>query len=189
MTLAPAYRFSVGKFHALVEAGVLRGDERVELLNGQIVDMAPIGPFHGGSVKRLNAIFQHQDRNRWITSTQDPLRLGEHDEPQPDLMLLRPEPDFYTSRHPTPADVFLLIEVSDSTLLLDREEKLPLYARAGIPEVWIVNLPERLVEVYTAPASGAYTSLRKVRPGDSLAPTAFPDAAVDTAALLGSPTA
>ena len=88
--------------------------------------------------------------------------------------------------HPSPGDVFLLIEVSDSTLLTDREEKLPIYARAGIREAWIINLPERIIEVYTSPESGAYSQTRVVRPGELLAPTAFPEVAIDTAALLGA---
>lgn len=102
------------------------------------------------------------------------------------MLLLRPREDFYDTQHPRPEDVFLLIEVADSTLLIDREDKLPLYARAGIPEVWIVNLPERIIEVYCAPAHGAYTQTRRVRPGEPIAPSALPDAVIDTVALLRS---
>jgi Uma2 family endonuclease len=117
---------------------------------------------------------------------QNPVYIGQHNEPQPDLLLLHPRDDFYESRHPRPEDVYLLIEVSDSTLLTDREEKLPIYAKGGIPEVWIVNLPERVIEVYTAPVAGEYTVSRRVLGGDPLAPSAFPDAAIDTATLLHS---
>ena len=163
---------------------MLHEDDRVELLDGVIVSMMPIGPFHGGSVKRLNHIFEKANRGRWITAAQDPVHIGEHNEPQPDLLLLHPRADFYTSKHPEPADVFLLIEVSDSTLLIDREDKLPIYARAGIAEVWIVNLPERVVEAYSSPVNGAYADVRRVQPGEALAPAAFPDAEIDTAALL-----
>ena len=115
---------------------------------------------------------------------QNPVHIGEHNEPQPDLLLLVPRGDFYCAKLPRPADVFLLIEVSDSTLLVDREDKLPIYARAGIVEVWIVNLPERVVEVYASPIGGEFTQVRCVPPGEALAPAAFPDAAIDTAALL-----
>lgn len=187
MIAAPQRRFTVEEYHRLAEVGVLHEDDRVELLDGVIVNMMPIGPFHGGSVKRLNRIFERLGRDRWVTSVQDPVHIGEHDEPQPDLLLLRPRDDFYSAHHPQPNDVFLLVEVADSTLLTDREDKLPIYARAGIPEVWIVNLPERIVEVYTAPESGAYTHTRRVRPGDPLAPAAFPDAGIDTGALLQPP--
>lgn len=184
MIAAPVRRFTVAEYHRLAEVGVLHEDERVELLNGVIVPMMPIGPFHGGSVKRLVRLFERASRDRWITSAQDLVQITEYSEPQPDLMLLHPDPGFYTRRHPEPHDVFLLIEVADSTLFTDREEKLPIYAKAGIPEVWIVNLPERLVEVYRQPAGGAYREMAKVRPGESLTPAAFPDTTIDTATLL-----
>lgn len=170
----------------MAEIGLLGEDERVELLNGQLIEMMPIGPFHGGVVKRLSSAFHRLSEDRWITSVQDPVVIAPLHEPQPDIMLLRPQRSFYSDRHPEPRDVFLLLEVADSTLLVDRLEKLPVYARAAIPEVWIVNLPERLVEVYREPAGGEYSMVRKVRAGEPLAPTAFPDAAIDTTALLGS---
>ena len=189
MLAAVPRRFTVEEYHRLAEVGVLHEDDRVELLNGVIVNMRPIGPFHGGSVNRLNRLFEQLSRARWVTSVQNPVHLGEHEEPQPDLLLLRPRDDFYISGHPRAEDVFLLIEVSDSTLLIDREDKLPIYAAAGICEVWIVNLPERVIEVYTHPAGVGYGTVRRVRPGEALAPAAFPDAEIDTAALLqpGSP--
>ncbi len=188
MIAAPIRRLTVEEYHTLAEVGVLHEDDRVELINGQLIDMLPIGPFHSGSTKRLLRLFERSSRDRWITSIQDPVALGPHDEPQPDLMLLRPEPDFYSTRHPGAADVFLLVEISDSTLIVDRQEKLPLYARSGIPEVWIVNLPEHVIEVYRQPApSGSYSEQQKVHPGESLAPAAFPDAVIDTAALLKVP--
>ena len=186
MLAAPPRRFTVEEYHRLAEVGVLHEDDRVELLNGVIVDMMPIGPFHGGSVNRLIRMFERISRDRWVTSAQNPVHIGKHNEPQPDLLILRPRDDFYAENHPRPNDVFLLIEVSDSTLLIDRDDKLPIYATAGIAEVWIVNLPERLVEVYSSPQSGAYTEMREVHPGGALAPAAFPDAAIDTAALLGA---
>ena len=186
MLAAPPRRFTVEEYHRLAEVGVLHEDDRVELLNGVIVNMMPIGPFHGGSVIRLTRIFERISGDRWFTSVQNVVHLGEHNEPQPDLLLLRPREDFYTTKHPESDDVFLLIEVSDSTLLVDREDKLPIYATAGIVEVWIVNLPERVVEVYSSPANGAYSNYRRVVPGESLAPAAFPDAQIDTSALLGA---
>ena len=184
MLAAPPRRFTVEEYHRLAEVGVLHENDRVELLNGVIVDMMPIGPFHGGLVNRLIRMFERLGRDRWVTSAQNPVHIGEHNEPQPDLLILRPRDDFYVAKHPRPEDVFLLIEVSDSTLLIDREDKLPIYAAAGIAEVWIVNLPERVIEVYSSPQNGAYAQVRQVRPGGALAPSAFPDAAIDTAALL-----
>jgi Uma2 family endonuclease len=178
------HRFSVKEYHRMAETGVLRPDARVELLNGEIIDMSPIGPFHGGSVKRLSRIFNLKSKGRWIVSTQDPLRLDEHSEPEPDVMLLQPVPDDYTSRHPQPDDVFLLIEVSDATLTYDREEKLPAYGRAGVAEVWIVNLNELTVEVYREPHFTGYGKKTVFRTGSQVAPLAFPDAIIDVGELL-----
>ena len=168
----------------MAETGVLRPDARVELLDWRITDMSPIGPFHGGLVKRLSRIFQLKARGRWLVSTQDPVRLDDHSEPEPDVMLLRPSPDDYTSRHPQPDDVYLLIEVSDTTLELDREEKLPAYGRAGIAEVWIVNLNDETIEVYREPHFTGYSSKVVLQAGDQASPAAFPDVAVDVAELL-----
>ena len=183
MIAASPHRFNAEEYHRLAEIGVLREGDRVELLKGVIVNMMTIGPFHGGSVNRLNRIFERACRDRWVTSIQKPVHIDQHSEPQPDVLLLRPRDDFYDASLPRPEDVFLLIEVSDSTLLIDRED-LPIYAQAGIEEVWIVNLPERVIEVYASPVNGAYAETRRVVPGGALAPAAFPDAEIDTAALL-----
>ena len=168
----------------MAETGVLRPNARVELLNGEITDMSPIGPFHGGLVKRLSRIFNLKAKGRWIISTQDPLHLDDHSEPEPDVMLLKPAPDDYTSRHPQADDVFLLIEVSDSTLDFDRTEKLSAYGRAGVTEVWIVNLNETVIEVYREPHFTGYGSKSVLRADSQASPLAFPDAAVDVAELL-----
>jgi Uma2 family endonuclease len=146
--------------------------------------MSPIGPFHGGLVKRLSRIFNLTAKGRWLVSTQDPLRLDDHSEPEPDVMLLKPVADDYTSRHPQPDDVFLLIEVSDSTLDYDRAEKLPAYGRAGVLEVWIVNLQDATLEIYREPHFTGYGSKAVLHAGDQAAPLAFPDAVVDVAELL-----
>lgn len=187
MLVQTQHRFSVAEYHRMAETGILHPDVRVELLDGRIIDMSPIGPFHGGITKRLNRIFTRLARGRWIVSVQDPLRLDDHSEPEPDLMLVKPAADDYTSRHPQPEDVFLLIEVSDTTLDYDREEKLPAYGRAGIPEVWILNLNDKTIEVYREPHSTGYGSTTVLRAGDEAAPLAFPDAAVNVAELLAGP--
>src|SRR5262245_57243551 len=124
----------------MAETGVLRPDARVELLNGEIIDMSPIGPFHGGVVGRLARFFNQVANGRWLVLSQHPVQLDEHSEPQPDVILLKPISDDYTNRLPRPDDVYLLVEVSETTLNLDRAEKLPIYGRAGILELWIVNL-------------------------------------------------
>jgi Uma2 family endonuclease len=185
--LAPAqHRFSVSDYYRMAETGVLHPDARVELLDGQIIDMSPIGPFHGGVTKFLNRFFSAAAKGRWLTAVQDPVRLNDHSEPEPDLMLLKPSADCYRKRHPQPEDVFLLVEIADTTLERDQEDKLPVYARAGIAEVWIVNLNDQTIEVYTQPGFAGYGSKTVLGAGDKASPQAFPDAMVDVAELLKS---
>ncbi len=183
--VAPAnHRFSVKDYYRLAETGVLRPDARVELLNGEIIDMSPIGPFHGGVVGRLTRLFSKLSNDRWLVWPQNPLRLDDHSEPEPDVMLLKPSPDDYTSGHPRAEDVFLLVEVSDTSFTTDVEKKLPAYGRAGVMEVWIVNLDEATIEIYREPHFGGYHSKTVLRVGDHARPLAFPDAVVDVAELL-----
>jgi Uma2 family endonuclease len=183
--LAPTkHRFNVKEYYRMAETGVLQPDARVELLNGEIIDTSPIGPFHGGVTNYLNEIFTAASKGRWMTSVQNPVRLDDHSEPQPDLVLLKPTPDFYRRQHPQPADVYLLIEVSDSSLITDREAKLPVYGRTGIAEVWIVNLIDQTVEVYREPRFAGYALKSILRAGDQAKPQAFPDVEVDVAELL-----
>jgi Uma2 family endonuclease len=184
MSVLTAHRFTVEDYHRMADTGVLKPDARVELLNGQIIDMAPIGPFHGGLTNRLNRLFTGFSRNRFLVSAQNPVRLDEHSEPQPDLMLLKPAADDYTSRLPGPQDVFLLIEVADSTLAFDRREKLPAYGRAGIGEVWIINLPEQCVEIYREPHFTGYGVNTIHKQNATVSPQAFPDATVEVSVLL-----
>jgi len=168
----------------MAETGVLRPDARVELLNGEIIDLSPIGPFHGGDTNYLIEIFTAASKGRWLTSVQNPVRLDDHSEPQPDLVLLKPSTDFYRKRHPQPEDVYLLVEVSESSLATDREEKLPAYGRAGIAEVWIVNLIDQTVEVYREPHFNGYGAKSILRSGDQARPQAFSDVGVDVSELL-----
>jgi len=184
MPVQTPHRFSVWDYYRMAETGVLRPDARIELLEGQIIDVEPIGPFHGGSLNRLNRLFNRLSRGRWLVTAQNPVHLGEFSEPQPDLMLVKPEPDDYTTRHPSPGDVFLLIEVAQASLDYDREQKLPAYGRAGIHEVWIVNLANRTIEVYREPHFGGYESKVVLRSGEKASPLAFPDVTVDVARLL-----
>jgi Uma2 family endonuclease len=183
--LAPAkHRISVEEYYRMAETGVLEPDARVELLDGEIIDMSPIGPFHGGVTKSLNRIFSSGARDRWIVAVQDPVRLDDHSEPQPDLMLLKPSLDSYRKRHPRPDEVFLLVEISDTSLEKDLEKKLPACARAGIAEVWIVNLNELTIEVYRQPHFAGYATKTILRAGDKASPQLFPDVTVDVAELL-----
>lgn len=184
MPLRTQHRFTVKEYYRMAETGVLRPDARVELLDGKIIDMSPIGPFHGGLVTRLIRVFNLEAKGRWIVSSQNPIRLDDQSEPQPDVMLLKPVPDDYTNRHPQADDVFLLIEVSDTTLDYDRDEKLPAYGRAGIVEVWIVNLKDETIEIYRGPHFTGYSSKLVLHNGDPAVPSAFSDATVNTAELF-----
>jgi Uma2 family endonuclease len=184
MLVQSQHRFSVKDYYRMAETGVLRPDARVELLDGRIIDMSPIGPFHGGVTTYLTELFAAMSKGRWQTRVQNVVRLDNFSEPQPDLLLVKPVKDFYRRRHPQPEDVFLLIEISDTTLESDQGEKLPAYGRAGIPEVWIVNLNELTIEVYREPNFTGYASKTVLRAGEQAKPLAFPDAAVDVAELL-----
>ncbi|HET7626052.1 MAG TPA: Uma2 family endonuclease [Verrucomicrobiae bacterium] len=183
MPVQTQHRFSVKEYYRMADTGLLRPDARVELLDGKIIDRSPIGPFHGGIASRLTRLFNQLSNDRWLVSPQNALHLDEFSELQPDLALLKPVTDDYTSAHPRAEDVFLLIEVSDSTPEYDRSEKLPAYGRAGIPEVWIVNLVALAIEVYREPHFAGYENKTIVRAG-AIAPAAFPDAALDVAELL-----
>lgn len=160
-------------------------DQRLELLGGEIIEMAPIGSPHASVVNRLNRLFVVALGDAAVVAVQNPLRLSDLSEPQPDLALLVPRADFYASGHPRPDDVGLVIEVSDSTARWDRTVKRPYYAAAGIAEMWIVDLGARVVEVATDPGPDGYRQVRRVGPGGQVAPLAFPGVTIDAADLLG----
>lgn len=184
MTGPKEHQFTVADFYRMAEAGILAPDARVELLDGRIHDMSPIGPLHGGALNRLIRIFTAAAQGRWLVSAQNPVRLDDYSEPQPDLMLLKPAPDDYMSHHPVPDDVFLLIELADTSLKYDREQKVAAYARAGIAEVWIVNLPQGAIECYWDPSLTRYRSQTVVTSGEQAVPHAFPDLSVEVSALF-----
>jgi Uma2 family endonuclease len=177
--------FTVAEYHKMAEAGILSEDDRVELLEGEIVAMSPIGSRHAGLVNRLNRLFSQRAGDQVVVSVQNPVRLGGYSEPQPDLALLRPRADFYTSSHPGPEDVLLAVEVAETSAAVDREVKVPLYARFGVPEVWLVDLAGDQVEVFREPSAEGYREVRVLRRGESLAPAFLPDLLVPVDAVLG----
>ena len=179
------HRFSIDDLERMVRSGILLEDARVELIEGELYDMNPIGWAHQAVVDRMTAFFVRSLDDRAIVRTQGPIRLSERTLPQPDLALLRPRPDYYRHTGPTPADVLLLVEVSDTTLAYDRDVKLPLYARADIPEVWLIDLPGQRVLVFRSPTPPDYRELREHRPPDQLSALAFPDLILPVAELLG----
>lgn len=177
--------FTVDEYYRMAEAGILHEDDRVELIRGAIVEMSPIGSRHAGCVDGLSTQFHARLSGRAIIRVQGPVRLSSSSEPQPDVMLLRPRSDFYRTSHPGPADVLLIVEVSDSSLEYDRGEKLSLYAEAGIPEVWIVDLEHERVEVYREPEAGRYRRQATFEKAAAMAPQAFPDVAIGADVILG----
>lgn len=160
------HSFNRDDWHALGRTGVLAADYRGELIEGEIIDMPPIGSEHGGCVKWLAGFFHAKLGNRVIVSAQDPIRLGDFSEPQPDIVIARPRDDFYRRNHPAPADILLVIEVADSSLTYDRAIKGPLYARYGILEYWLVNLPDQCLECYRIPAVTGYRISSRHLPGE-----------------------
>lgn len=179
------HRLDVGAFYRMAEAGILTPSQRVELIDGEIFDMNPIGSPHAAVTRRLEQSFARAVANGLvITSVQNPLRLDAWTEPQPDFVALRPQPDFYAASHPGPDDTWLLVEVADTSLAYDRQTKLPLYAKFGVAEVWIVDLAGRAVEVFRDPSDGRYAWTVRTS-GGVLTPLLVPGVAVDVAALLG----
>ena len=167
-------RFSVADYARLRETGILTEDDRVELIDGEIRQMAPIGPVHAGTVNHLAAMINSQLGPEFTISIQNPVELTDYSEPQPDLAVVRAREDYYKQSHPTPADVLLVIEVADESEEYDRQEKIPRYAAAGIPEAWLVALNRRTIEQYTEPRSDRYCSVRILEPGDLLASQSVP---------------
>jgi len=179
-------KFTVEEYHKLAEVGILREDDRVELIEGEIVVNSPIGSKHAACVTRLTHLFTQRVEDRAIVSVQNPVRLSEHSEPQPDLALLRPRPDFYASEHPKPEDVLLIVEVAETSLEYDREVKLPLYAEHGIPEVWLVDVIQRRVEILKKPQGERYTSVQApTKDDEALAPEALPELRLTLKELFG----
>ena len=159
---------NLDEWRRLGEAAIFPPESRLELINGEILEMAPIGSNHAGHLKRINKLFSRFVPDNLIISVQDPLQLGDLSEPEPDFMLLKPNDDFYSSRHPNADDVLLLVEVADSSLSFDQNQKLRLYALHGIPEYWLLNLNDACLEVYRKPNGEVYAEKTTLRVGDTI---------------------
>ena len=168
-------KFTVAEYYRMGEVGILRPDERVELIEGEILVMAPIGSEHSGSVNISNEIFHLLARGRFIVHVQNPLHLDDGSQPQPDIALLRPRADRYARSHPAPAEVLLVVEIADSSLEYDRNVKAHLYGRNNVPETWVKNLPEDCIERFTEPGPDGYAIHTVHRRGETLAPVLLPD--------------
>ncbi len=185
---APQKRlFTRKEYHAMGKAGIFAPNERVELLEGEIIVMSPAGDRHSACIVRLNRVFAGLNiANRTLVSVQSPVVTSSTSEPEPDFMLLTFRDDLYDFGKPRPQDVLLLIEVADSSLDYDRGIKLPYYASLGIPEVWIANLRNDRIESYTDPSPEGYRASRIYRRGDTISPTSFPDIEIAVSDIIPS---
>ena len=163
------YRFTVEEYYRMGEAEIFPPDVRVELVDGEIRRMAPIDPPHASMVKRLTVALVARLQDTAVVGVQDPIHLDDYNEPQPDLTVMRSRDDYYGSQHPMPADVLLAIEVADTSLRYDRDEKIPRYGRYGIPEAWLVDVQAQTITVFTEPHAGGYGRERVVTRGQEIA--------------------
>jgi Uma2 family endonuclease len=177
--------FTVGEYHRLLEAGILTEDDRVELIAGEIVMMSPIGARHVARVNALTDLFDGGAAGRWVRSVQNPVRLSDLSEPEPDLAILRWRDDYYEEELATASDVLLIVEVADSNVATDRRLKIPLYGRSGVPEVWLVDLTTEVVEVHTEPSSDGYARKITSRRGDKITASTVADLTVAVVDILG----
>jgi Uma2 family endonuclease len=185
-TVLPQRPFSVAEFHRLAEAGILDRKERVELLDGLVIEMAAIGSRHAATVRRLNRLFAAHAAAELVVDVQNPIHIDEYTELVPDLMLLKPREDFYEAAHPRPEDVLLVVEVADTTLSYDRDLKMRRYGEAGIREAWLVDLPNRVVEVFGAPSrEGGYTESARFSAGESVESTCIPGLSLHVDDIVG----
>ncbi len=182
--LPARHPLTVTDFHKMGETGILPLDARVELINGEIIDMAPIGSPHAGKVNRLVSVLTEATGKAAIVAVQNPIVLGDLSEPQPDIAVLRPRADFYEHAHPRANDVLLLIEVADTTAHYDREVKIPLYARHGIVEVWLLDLERGQLEIYREPSAEGYRQVLTPEHHTRIAPTALPAISMAVADIL-----
>jgi Uma2 family endonuclease len=180
------FKLTVEQYHRMGEVGILRENDRVELIDGELIRMAPSGSLHCGLVARLNRLLVQRAAGRAVVSPQNSLILSEVTEPQPDFSVLKWRSDDYMSATPTAADVLLVIEVADSSLRYDRDVKLRFYAESGVPEMWIVDARRRRLLVQRGPAGGSYRSSETLVGGDAAACTALPDLRVEVGDLFAN---
>lgn len=189
MTAQPAKRlFTVDEYHRMAEVGLLAEDDRVELIEGEIIRMSPIGIRHASIVDRLNALFTRKLGRKAIVRVQNPVILSRYTEPQPDFAILRARKDFYSFHHPEPDDALLVVEVMDSTAAYDRGVKLPLYVRTGVAEVWLIDVGSSTVHAFPQPYLRGYRQEASYRHGQKLAMAAFPRLSFAVSEILGPKT-
>ncbi len=178
------HRLTYNEYLLMGERGILAPDARVELIDGEIIDMAPINSPHSGTVIRLNQMLTRALRDFALVSVQNPLIVGQYSVPQPDIAVLRPREDFYTKTHPRPEDVLLVIEVADSSTTYDRNVKAPIYAQAGIGEYWLVDLEAKSVQVFRDPQQGTYKTVLAMQGPGTITPILLPEFVLRVASLF-----
>jgi Uma2 family endonuclease len=176
-------RFTVDEYYRMAEVGILTENDRVELIEGEIIQMSPIGSRHNGCVAALDDLLSPL-RGRANIFIQGPLRISDRTEPVPDVIVTRYRRDHYRGDHPTPTDTLLVVEVADSSLAWDKRTKVPMYAREGVPEMWLIDLPHELVTVHREPASDGYQLIQSFRRGEAISPLAFPDLTIAITDIL-----
>jgi len=177
-------RFTIEEYYRMAEVGILGPEDHVELIEGEIVEMSPIGPRHATCVNALTRRLLHAVGDRAVLSPRNPVRLPPDSEPQPDVVLLRPPEARYWDHRAELADAMLVVEASETSYRYDRHVKLSLYARAGVPEVWIVDLAHAVVEVFREPREAGYAFEQRVERGGMIAPAALPDATIAVTEIL-----
>lgn len=177
--------FTASEYNRMAEAGILTEDDRVELIEGEIIEMSPIGSRHAACVNRLNMLLSSQSGRDLIVSVQNPILVDDYSEPEPDVAVLRMRDDYYAQALPEASDVLLVIEVADTSVEIDRSVKIPLYARTGIPLTILADLPNELVEVYSEPVNGQYQSMESFKRGDSFRLKTLPQLSLNVDAILG----
>jgi Uma2 family endonuclease len=184
MTPVRKHLTDIHEWQKLGEANIFPTGSRIELIEGEIFEMAPIGFNHAGHLKSINKLFTKLVPDNLFTSVQDPLQLGDLSEPEPDFMLLKPDVDGYKTRHPVADDVLLLIEVADSSLLFDQNQKLRLYAMHNVPEYWLLNLNDKCLEVYRKPKGELFAEKTTLYHGDNITLSQLPDINIEVTEVL-----
>ena len=177
--------FTVDEYYRMAEAGIFDEDSRVELIEGEIIEMSPVGNRHVACVDRANSLFVTRLEGKAIVSIQNPIRLSNYTEPQPDIVVLKPRVDYYASKRHSPEDTLLVIEVSDTTLRYDRNRKAPLYAKSGVSELWIENLENDVILVFRDPGPETFATLLTFHRGESISMQAFPEIVLQVDDFLG----
>ncbi len=178
-------KFTITEFEQMAETGIIKDEDRFELIEGELIDMGKIGKRHASCVDRLNDLFRDKFGKGVLVRSQNPIQLGNYSQPQPDLAILTRKNDYYETAHPTPEDIFLLVEVADTTIETDREIKIPLYAKHNILEVWLINLNREVVEVYSQSNLNSYSKETILTKGQIISPISFPEININVDEIFG----